>query len=307
MLELAHLFEMPQPGISHHLKILTAAGLLVTRREGNSIYYRRALLTEDAPLSDLHRELYRAVERLAVRPEVEARIEEIHRKRASHSRDFFRRNAESFRQNQGMIAQLDQYGKQVEDIIGHIGHGHSDRRGTVMEVGPGEGELLLLMSRLFARVIALDNSPEMLERARRAVRGARRHNVTFIEGEIARAIDEAITVDLLVLNMVLHHMPGPSAVFQQASRLLAEHGALLIIDLCPHDQDWVRESCGDLWLGFDAQDLERWAARANLAKGQSAYLALRNGFQIQMQIFHPAKREFARSGRSRAPAAQAIS
>jgi ArsR family transcriptional regulator len=59
----------------------------------------------------------------------------------------------------------------------------------------------------------------------------------------------------------------------------------LIIDLGSHDQDWVRESCGDLWLGFDNEDLDYWANKAGLTTEQSSYLGLRNGFQIQMRVF----------------------
>src|SRR3954462_1825364 len=42
VLELCRIFAAKQSGMSHHLKVLTSAGLLSTRREGNSIFYRRA-------------------------------------------------------------------------------------------------------------------------------------------------------------------------------------------------------------------------------------------------------------------------
>ena len=37
VLELAQIFAMRQSGMSHHLKVLANAGLVSTRREGNSI------------------------------------------------------------------------------------------------------------------------------------------------------------------------------------------------------------------------------------------------------------------------------
>ncbi|MDV7213510.1 ArsR/SmtB family transcription factor, partial [Azotobacter beijerinckii] len=43
VLELAQIFAIGQSGISHHLKVLAQAGLVATRREGNAIFYRRAL------------------------------------------------------------------------------------------------------------------------------------------------------------------------------------------------------------------------------------------------------------------------
>lgn len=43
VLELSSLFDMRQPAMSHHLKVLSQAGLVSTRKEGNTIFYRRAL------------------------------------------------------------------------------------------------------------------------------------------------------------------------------------------------------------------------------------------------------------------------
>ena len=35
--------DLAQPTVSHHLKVLVQAELVATRREGNAIFYRRAL------------------------------------------------------------------------------------------------------------------------------------------------------------------------------------------------------------------------------------------------------------------------
>jgi hypothetical protein len=66
---------------------------------------------------------------------------------------------------------------------------------------------------------------------------------------------------------------------------LALEGVLLVTDLCSHDQSWARESCGDLWLGFEPSDLDKWAGDAGLNDIASIYLAQRNGFQIQVRLF----------------------
>jgi hypothetical protein len=58
-----------------------------------------------------------------------------------------------------------------------------------------------------------------------------------------------------------------------------------VTDLCSHDQAWARENCGDLWLGFEPEDLSRWAKQATLTDMTSVYLAQRNGFQIQVRLF----------------------
>jgi ArsR family transcriptional regulator len=43
-----------------------------------------------------------------------------------------------------------------------------------------------------------------------------------------------------------------------------------------------------VWLGFDPEDLGRWANAAGLTAGRELYLALRNGFRIQVRQFHKA-------------------
>ena len=67
--------------------------------------------------------------------------------------------------------------------------------------------------------------------------------------------------------------------------LLQPGGSLLVTELCSHNQSWAREACGDLWLGFEQDDLARWATAAGLVPGESLYVGLRNGFQIQVRHF----------------------
>ena len=49
VLELCEIFELAQSKLSHHLKVLLNAGLVATRRDGNSIFYRRPLVLVDSP------------------------------------------------------------------------------------------------------------------------------------------------------------------------------------------------------------------------------------------------------------------
>jgi len=91
-----------------------------------------------------------------------------------------------------------------------------------------------------------------------------------------------------VINMVLHHVPSPAQIFDDVSHLLKTGGCLLVADLCHHNQQWAKEACGDVWLGFEPDDFSHWAQQAGLQTGQSQYIALRNGFQIQVrQFFKP--------------------
>lgn len=283
VLEICRVLDIRQSALSHHLKILANAGLVSTRREGNSIFYRRPLIVASDPLAELKNSAFNAIDLLPLPAATLERVELIHRERSQQSLDFFRRNAAKFREQQGLIAEYRQYAGSLEDLIGGLGFRRSPP--AVMEVGPGGGDLLLFLASHFEQVIALDNSREMLEQARHTIAASGVDNVKFIHGDITRAPSPEPHCDLIILNMVLHHIPAPVEVFREARRLLNPDGILLIVELISHDQDWVRESCGDLWLGFDAHDLDGWATEAGLAVDQSLFLGLRNGFQIQVRLF----------------------
>ena len=100
-----------------------------------------------------------------------------------------------------------------------------------------------------------------------------------------RDTDQGVQADCVVFNMVLHHTPSPAEIFRDISARLAPGAVVLVTELCSHDQGWARENCGDLWLGFEPEDLSRWAGDAGLTDITSVYLAQLNGFQIQVRLF----------------------
>ncbi len=284
VMELCHIFDTAQSGMSHHLKILSRAGLLQTRREGNSIFYRRAIIGSDNPISHLMTALFESIDRIVLPRDVQKRCAQIHETRARHSNDFFRKNADRLKENQDLIADFSHYGGCLTDLLKNEKFSPDD---TVLEVGPGESDLLDQLSQTFHRVLAVDNSKEMLSRACDLAKLKKLGNVEFLHGELADFESDQRT-NLIVLNMVLHHLASPVQIFHSARNMLLPGGCLLIADLCSHDQEWTRDICGDLWLGFDSNDLDKWAESAGLEKGQSVYLGLKNGFQVQVRLYHQA-------------------
>lgn len=277
VLELCQLFDIRQPGMSHHLKVLATAGLVTSRREGNSMFYRRTLLED---FSGLHRQLLAEIDAIAPAADVCERIDEIHQQRAAASRAFFAEQAGEFRQKQDMIASFDVYGPQVAEMLDLTLPGAHQ---LALEVGPGDGEFLPQLARRFQQVVALDNSPVMLEKARAA--NGELANIDFINADTRYCQRQPARFDCAVINMVLHHTPAPSQVFADVGACLKPGASLLVSELCRHDQDWAREACGDYWLGFEPHDLSRWAEEQGFAEGRSVYFALRNGFQIQLRHF----------------------
>ena len=280
VLELCRIFGVRQPALSHHLKVLAEAGLLARRREGTTIFYHRS---PSATLEPAAQALLAGVDALPLRESTAAGIARIREERARSSREFFAANARKFAEQQELIAPPSHYRAALDQLLESACPGSP---GTALELGPGEGWLLPRLSGLARRVIAIDNSPEMLAEARATASAAGLDNVELHLGDGACAGAPPGSIDLAVCNMVLHHTASPAEVIAGLARALRPGGVLLLTDLCAHDQAWAREACGDLWLGFAPEDLGRWARLAGLAEGEGLYLALRNGFRVQLRIFH---------------------
>jgi ArsR family transcriptional regulator len=291
VLELCQLFEIKQSSMSHHLKILAKAGLVTTRREGNSIFYRRALLSPAADeftnqWFDLTQVLFSTLDTLALADEIAQRLNDLYQERALNSQEFFTKHADKFHQQQDLIASHEQYGETLEELVTRL---NLTQARSALEIGPGEGDLLASLSQRFESVIGLDVSQAMLDKANSKVEELALENVQLIHGDCQLALEQGVQADLVTCNMVLHHVPAPKEIFDHSAELLKPGGCLLITDLCAHDQTWARESCGDLWLGFAPEDLSSWAKDAQLVEEQTQFLALRNGFQIQFRTFRRAK------------------
>ena len=282
VLELSAVFDMRQPAMSHHLKVLAQAGLVATRKEGNTVFYRRALPPAGSFLESVIRALLQAIDSTSIAHEPSQRLINIREHRAEQSRAFFARNVQGFRTHQELIVDHDLYARTVADLIATT---HFPANALAMELGPGEGAFLETLSSCFKAVYAVDNSDEMLARSTEMVSEKQLANVQCIHGEISAIKQLSNQFDCIVANMVLHHVFSPADIFVQAADLLKPGGSLMVSDLSRHNQDWVRESCGDLWLGFSAEELNLWAQSAGLTCGESLYLGLRNGFQIQVRRF----------------------
>jgi DNA-binding transcriptional ArsR family regulator/ubiquinone/menaquinone biosynthesis C-methylase UbiE len=282
VLELCKILDTRQSALSHHLKILANANLVSTRREGNSIFYRRAFIAEEDVFKEIKKGAYEDMDKTELVSDQLVRVHQIQLERSQLSVNFFNKNADKFREQQGLIVKHDDYAGSLHDVIDSIGLAHD---ANVMEVGPGEGLFLLELAQKYQNLTGLDNSADMLERSRQTLNNNNVDSVSLILGNTALVKSLKSKYDLILFDMVLHHIPSPAETFVDCSKLLNCDGYLLIADLSTHDQDWVRKSCGDLWLGFDGSDLVTWANRAGLTEGESAFLGLRNGFQIQIRVF----------------------
>ncbi|MCB1682930.1 MAG: metalloregulator ArsR/SmtB family transcription factor [Pseudomonadales bacterium] len=275
--ELCELFQVPQPALSHHLKILHGAGLLAKRREGNSIFYRRASAADSA----LRQALFGALDQTRLPAEVAQRIRAIHAARRKRSEEFFAQNATDIASEQAQICESAVYTETISELICELLAAGLPAE-HALEVGPGDGHLLRWLAGTFERVTGLDSSERMLEAARAGTRGIA--NLRLSHRDFHEQADQR-RYQLIVAAMVVHHQASPSGFFQKAARILKSGGALIVAELCSHDQQWASDACGDLWLGFDTADLTQWAETAGLICSHSQYLAQKNGFRIQVQCY----------------------
>ncbi len=282
VLELCKLFDAKQSGMSHHLKVLAKAQLVTTRKEGNSIFYRRAVTSTEDPLASIKASIFKSVDQLSISKVSRENLDSIYSQRSLTSKTFFSENASKFKQQQDLIVAFDVYAKHVSETLENSALPAYE---IALEIGPGTGEYLNVLAKKFTQVTALDNSEEMLAESRKRCDALNLSNIDFVHNDTTHCRDIQNTVDCAIISMVLHHTPSPQHIFEDVATALKPKGVMIVCDLCQHDQDWTRDACGDLWLGFAPEDLCRWANASGLTEGQSSYFALRNGFQIQIREF----------------------
>jgi DNA-binding transcriptional ArsR family regulator/SAM-dependent methyltransferase len=279
VLELCRILAIAQPALSHHLKVLFEAGLTARRKEGNSVFYRRA-----PAATPLHAAMLEAVDAIPLSATQVELIERIHAERNRRSRAFFTQHAEDFAEQQARISEASVYVPSVLELIDRalVQESTDGSAGAALEIGPGDGELLRELAGRFSQVVAIDNEPAMLQRC--AAIASTSTNVRLLNRDFA-ALPSIARYRLVVAAMVVHHLASPARFFLHARRLVSTGGLLVVVELCRHDHEWVRGACGDLWLGFEPRELIEWGTHAGFSRGEAQFLAQRNGFQIQIHAF----------------------
>ena len=291
--ELTGILGLAQSGVSRHLGMLKDAGLIAEQREGVYTWYRLTPRLQEAgngfgplwPLLQAHFEQTAAT--VEGRADT-ARLEEVRRLRK-----------ENFEQHSGPDARERQLVPGRSWAAWARALGHLLPAWRVADLGCGDGYLAVEASRWASRVIAIDRSRPVLERARGLARRRGVRNITWRQGEIERVPLRDASVDLALLSQALHHAADPAQAVSEAARIVVPGGRVLILDLREHDQEWVSERLGDRWRGFADSTLTRLLKQANLTEVKGSVGARRAGDPFTVVIASGVKRGAARTRSTR--------
>lgn len=227
--EAVSLVGVAQSSVSHHLTKLKSLNLIREERHGGFTYYSLAL-DEKAPLWPLIKLAKDAPDEYGDR----ARLTELLRRRE----DVQTLNEKLLEPGQSWRL----WSAALSSLLPPL---------EVVDFGCGTGALTVELARWARHVTAIDRSESTLTKARAQASKEGLKNITFLAADLEHLPLESGSIDLVVISQSLHHVTHIEAVLAEGARLLKAGGRMVVLELLPHDESWVRSRLGHEHLGFD--------------------------------------------------------
>ncbi|HZA14366.1 MAG TPA: metalloregulator ArsR/SmtB family transcription factor [Myxococcaceae bacterium] len=231
--ELVSLVGVGQSSVSHHLGKLKGLDLIREDRQAGFTYYSLAIDKDDPRWS---------LVRLATDAEDDAgdlaRLDDLLRQREDRQA----LNEKLLQPGQSWFL----WAAAISSLLPPL---------EVVDFGCGTGVLTVEIARWAKRVVAIDANSDVLAKAKERAQRAGVGNVTFLREDLHRLSLPDGRKDLVVISQSLHHVEDPGTVLSEAGRILKGGGRLVLLELMPHDERWVRERLGHRHLGFDPEML----------------------------------------------------
>lgn len=263
--ELVRILGQSQPRISHHLKLLTEAGLLDRFQEGTWVFYR---LTADDTKTAL---VKRARESLpASEPQLAKDLEGLEmvkREREEKASAYFAKNAHQWDRLRSLHIDDREVERAVDRLL------PADGIASLLDIGTGTGRMLEILGPRVTRAVGVDRSREMLAVARVNLERAGLEHCSVRQADLFQLPFPPGSFDAVTIHQVLHFIDDPKRAIAEAARALAGDGKLLIVDFAPHTQESLRTEHQHRWLGFTDEEIQTWLRAAGLVPVNSTNLS----------------------------------
>jgi ubiquinone/menaquinone biosynthesis C-methylase UbiE len=254
--EITRILGHSQPRVSRHLKLMVEAGLLERYKEGSWVLFR---LAEQGRPADLARAILALLP--ADDPVLErdrARLDEAIAERHAAAMAYFSANAAIWDEIRSLHIAEGEVEAAMRRMVGDA------RVGLFLDLGTGTGRVLQLFAPLAEQAVGIDQSRDMLAVARANLELAHERRAQVRHGDIMALPFPAGSADLVTIHQVLHYLDDPARALQEAARVLAPSGRLLIVDFAPHELEFLREEHAHRRLGIADEAMEGWLRRAGL-------------------------------------------
>ena len=136
----------------------------------------------------------------------------------------------------------------------------------VADLGSGTGFLALEVARLAHIVFALDQSQKMLNHLVGKARYQNLSNIFAIKSDLDSSVIIQEQIEIVTMNMALHHMDNPANTIKEMYRMLVPGGTLVLSDVMEHEGEWAKTEMHDTWLGFTLSEVKFWIEQAGFVE-----------------------------------------